>query len=85
MSLREERSAAADFAAAERAGAVGKNLGVVAPGILHIWDHPGHGQQVVFTAGELLPPWAAARLLAAGTDRFGQVLSRGGDLVLVAS
>ena len=84
MTRREELAAAADFAAQERAGAVPRNLGVISPGILHVWNHPVHGEPVVFLPGELLPPWAAARLVAAGLAEGGEVQSKPGDVVLVA-
>jgi hypothetical protein len=34
-----------------------------APGYMHA-VHPDHGQEVVYTPGELLPDWAAAELRA---------------------
>jgi hypothetical protein len=50
---------------------------VLAPGFVHA-IHPGHGEPVVFTPGELLPPWVD-EALAAGAEL---VAGEGGLLTL---
>ena len=39
----------------------------LSPGYVHVAAHPGHGEPVVFSPGQLLPDWVAERLDAGAT------------------
>jgi hypothetical protein len=55
----------------------------LAPGYVHVDAHPDHGEPVIYTPGELLPPWVQDALKAGGTlavegpGHFRLVMPRG--------